>query len=63
MNLYKTGIQNPANGSVHWNPEHLGYQAANQHKALAQAKLKRKQSNWVAVVEQVTELDLIECEE
>jgi hypothetical protein len=62
MNLYKTGIKCPNTNTVYWNNERLGYQAANQQKALAQAKLNRKKSNWLAVVEPVTELDLIECE-
>ena len=63
MQLFKTGIKNLTSGITHYNHEFVGYQAAQQHKALAQAKLNRKGANWVAVVEPVTDLDLTESEE
>jgi hypothetical protein len=63
MTLFKTGIKCPNTGTVYWNDESLGFQAANQQKALAQAKLNRKKSNWLAVVGPVTESDFQECEE
>ena len=63
MQLFKTGIKNLTSGITHYNLEFMCYQAAQQHRALAQAKLNRKGANWVAVVEPVTELDLIENEE
>lgn len=62
MTLYKTGVKSVDNGATYWHDGFLGYQAASQRKALTQAKIKRKGSNWVAVVEQVTEADLIDIE-
>jgi hypothetical protein len=63
MQLFKTGVYNPSNNSTQWSSDFLGYQAASQSKAITQAKLKRKGLQLVAVVEPVTENDLIESEE
>ena len=58
MILYKNGIKNLTSGTVSYNLNFVGYQAAQQQRALAQAKLNRKKSNCIAVVEPVTENDL-----